>query len=227
MVLCTLAKRWHSEIAAPGQASIDRTKGYLFFVTAAGTVPAANIQAGALRFENITAVPFTKTTVWASELATAHGLTADYDAANTTLAISVQSWDSATGTYVYEAVAGLSGGVVTPAEYAAQIVALPTGMYRAVGALLEELAAAYYKGTGPTDIVTANERAALVRLQDKVIKSEIESIGRVRLRDGGTYANMSVDVTDLSIGVLRVVAPTISGWLFDGVPVGTPLLTLT
>lgn len=108
----------------------------------------------------------------------------------------------------------------------AMLRALPSAIYHSMGSLLEEVAATYYKGRGPDGALTSIERAALIRLQDKITKIRCERAEACALstKDGiifGPEALAGELLADQHApAVVRAIAPTIGAWLYDNEPTG-------
>lgn len=108
----------------------------------------------------------------------------------------------------------------------AMLRALPAALYHAMGSLLEELAAAGYKGTIPIGTFTSNEMAAFIRLQDKILKQEIESVAGTPIASatGILYGTEAVKgaqkAREVAEQLIRTLSPEIAEWLYDEAPLG-------
>lgn len=103
---------------------------------------------------------------------------------------------------------------------------VPAEVYHAVGSMLEELAAAYYKGNGPSAAITAAERVSFIRLQDKVTKTLIEQASQTAigsnlglLSGADAYAGRALARQNSEL-IVRNLAPNIGAWLYDEIPLG-------
>jgi hypothetical protein len=122
---------------------------------------------------------------------------------------------------------------ITASTYAIHsfLRSLPTEVYHAMGSMLEEVASTFYKGEGPTTAITSVEIAALIRLQDKIVKSDIEAAVSTPIgcKDGvlsGPEAHAGRALArQHAEAVLRQLCPTISSWLLDLEPAGVRAYT--
>lgn len=109
---------------------------------------------------------------------------------------------------------------------------LPKELLAAMGSMLTEIAASYYKGKADIDAITELEIAALVRLQDDQLANRVETASRVQLTDGQGVASGS----EVAVGVLaarsnaplilNALTPVIYSWLFENSPVGEKAYSL-
>lgn len=119
---------------------------------------------------------------------------------------------------------------LSPYELMAFLKYLPGEMYRASGSLLEQLAGHFFKSAGDGTGVTYDERAAFLRTQDKTIKTAVEMAARADVVGpygklmGPLAYNGTIEAREHSPSILRLIAPSVYSWLYDGKALGQPIV---
>jgi len=123
-------------------------------------------------------------------------------------------------------------GVLSPIALIHMLRDLPIQVFTAMGSLLREVGATFYKGQADISSITPMELGSLIRLQDDQLKQRCELTSQAVLSDGTGIASGEEVARGMSLArsvsslFLTEITPSISSWLFENSPLGMKTYTL-
>lgn len=121
---------------------------------------------------------------------------------------------------------------VNALEMTIAISRLGSSIYSALGSFLKEVSSVVYKGDINSEVVSATERAAIMRIQDDRLKNLVDRTSIIKISDGlGRASSQELfsgqqRADDWAVRILAGMSPVVYNWIFKGEALGVPAFKL-